>query len=219
MPCLNEEKTIATCIREAASFANNSGISTEILISDNGSTDHSADIARSMGARVISVSEKGYGNALIGGINAAEGKYIIMGDCDMSYDFLHLERFIDELRSGHELVMGNRFNSDMENGAMPFLHKYFGVPFLSFVGAVIYKVKLGDFHCGLRGFDTAYARKLDLKCSGMEFASEMIGAFARSGADISEIPIHFRRDARNGRSHLRTFRDGFRHLIFMLRDI
>lgn len=218
MPCLNEDKTIAFCIREAQDFIKNSGINAEILIADNGSTDSSADTARSMGARVITVSEKGYGNALIGGINNALGKYIIMGDCDMSYDFLHLDEFISLLRSGADFVMGNRFKGGIEDGAMPVLHRYFGVPLLSFLGRVLYKVKIGDFHCGLRGFSAEAVRKLDLKCPGMEFASEMIGAFAKSGMKIYEIPTVLRRDGRKGRGHLRTFRDGFRHLIFMLKD-
>lgn len=217
MPCLNEEKTIGSCILEAQEFIKNSGISAEILIADNGSTDKSADIARSLGARVVKIERRGYGSALIGGINAALGKYTIMGDCDMSYDFLHLDLFIEKLREGYDFVIGNRFKGGIENGAMPALHR-FGVPFLSWVGSVVYKIKLGDFHCGLRGFDTDKARSLNLHCDGMEFASEIIGAFARSGGRIAEIPAVLRCDGRGRKSHLHTFRDGFRHLFFMLSD-
>lgn len=216
MPCLNEEKTICFCIEEAKRYIEESGISAEILIADNGSTDRSAEIAESMGARVVTVQEKGYGNALIGGINAAYGKYIIMGDCDMSYDFYHLDKFIEKLREGYGLVMGNRFRGGIEKGAMPFSHKYFGVPALSLAGRLRYKTTIGDFHCGIRGFDREKALALGLKCEGMEFATEIIARFVKSGAKITEIPVPLRRDRRNAKSHLRSIPDGWRHLKFIL---
>ncbi len=216
MPCLNEEKTIGFCIEEASRFIRESGIAAEILIADNGSTDCSAKIAESMGARVVEMKEKGYGNALIGGINAARGKYIIMGDCDMSYDFYHLDEFVKKLRDGYELVMGNRFKGGIENGAMPFSHKYFGVPALSLAGRIRYNTTIGDFHCGIRGFDRKKALALGLKCEGMEFATEIIARFVKSGAEIAEIPVPLRKDGRNAKSHLRSIPDGLRHLRFII---
>ncbi|MBQ8551316.1 MAG: glycosyltransferase family 2 protein [Clostridia bacterium] len=215
MPCLNEEKTLAFSVNEAMDYLKKSGISGEVLIADNGSTDSSATLAASLGARVTTVPEKGYGSALIGGINAARGKYIIMGDCDGSYDFSSLDGFVAKLRCGHKLVMGNRFKGGIEKGAMPFLHKL-GVPALSLIARLRYNTHIGDFHCGLRGFDREAALSLGLSCKGMEFATEMIGRFALSGADICEIPTVLRRDKRNGHSHLHTFRDGWRHLKLIL---
>ncbi|MBQ7840429.1 MAG: glycosyltransferase family 2 protein [Lachnospiraceae bacterium] len=216
MPCLNEEKTIASCILEAQQFVEKYGLSAEVLIADNNSTDRSVVLAEALGARVVSVPQKGYGNALIGGIRAARGTYIIMGDCDGSYDFSALEGFVEKLREGCGLVMGNRFAGGIEKGAMPFAHRYFGVPFLSLVGRVCYNVSVTDFHCGLRGFHRQKALELNLSCPGMEFATEMIGGFAKSGAGIAQIPIKLRRDGRCGRSHLRTLPDGWRHLRYML---
>lgn len=216
MPCLNEEKTIGFCIDEAKRFIDKSGISAEILIADNGSTDHSVEIAESMDARVVRVEKKGYGNALIGGINAAYGKYIIMGDCDMSYDFYNIGEFVDKLRNGYALVMGNRFKGGIEKGAMPFSHKYFGIPALSLAGRIRYRTSIGDFHCGIRSFDREKALALGLKCEGMEFATEIIARFVKSGAMITEIPVPLRRDGRNAKSHLRSIPDGWRHLKFIL---
>ncbi|MBQ7981729.1 MAG: glycosyltransferase family 2 protein [Oscillospiraceae bacterium] len=216
MPCLNEEKTISFCIDEAKRFIKESGISAEILIADNGSTDRSAEIAESMGARVVTIAEKGYGNALIGGIKAAYGKYIIMGDCDMSYDFYHLDEFVKKLREGNCLVMGNRFKGGIEKGAMPFSHKYFGVPFLSLAGRLRYNTAIGDFHCGIRGFNREKALALGLKCTGMEFATEIIARFVKSGEKTEEIPVPLRKDGRNAKSHLRSIPDGLRHLKFIL---
>ncbi|MGN0695574.1 MAG: glycosyltransferase family 2 protein [Oscillospiraceae bacterium] len=216
MPCLNEEKTIGACVSEAVRGAEELGLSYEILISDNGSTDSSADTARSLGAKVVTVSEKGYGNALIGGIRAAKGKYIIMADCDMSYDLEHIEGFVSHLRDGAALVMGNRFKGRIEKGAMPFHHRYFGVPLLSLAGRLRYGTFVGDFHCGIRGFDREKALSLGLRAKGMEFSTELIGRFAAAGMRIDEIPADLRCDGRNGRSHLRSIRDGFRHLFFML---
>ena len=218
MPCLNEEKTVGECIRQARRGAEKQGISYEILIADNGSDDNSREIAEKCGARVTVVPEKGYGSALIGGIKAARGRYIIMGDCDLSYDFTNLEGFVSGLREGADLVMGNRFKGNIEKGAMPFMHRYFGVPLLSFIGRVRYKTGVGDFHCGIRAFDREKALALGLSCTGMEFASEIIGKFAMSGAVIKEIPADLRCDGRNGRSHLRSIRDGFRHLFLMMKQ-
>lgn len=217
MPCLNEEKTVGECIRQARRGAEKQGLSYEILIADNGSDDNSREIAEKCGARVVVVPEKGYGSALIGGIKAARGKYIIMGDCDLSYDFTNLEGFVSGLREGADLVMGNRFKGNIEKGAMPFMHRYFGVPLLSFMGRVRYKTGVGDFHCGIRAFDREKALALGLSCTGMEFATEIIGKFAMSGAVIKEIPTDLRCDGRNGRSHLRSIRDGFRHLFLMIK--
>ncbi len=218
MPCLNEEKTMGECIRQARRGAEKLGLSYEILIADNGSDDNSREIAEKCGARVVVVPEKGYGSALIGGIKAARGRYIIMGDCDLSYDFTNLEGFVSGLRDGADLVMGNRFKGNIEKGAMPFMHRYFGVPLLSFMGRVRYKTGVGDFHCGIRAFDREKALALGLSCTGMEFATEIIGKFAMSGAVINEIPADLRCDGRNGRSHLRSIRDGLRHLFLMMKQ-
>lgn len=214
MPCLNEEQTVAQCVRQARQFLTESGICGEVLVSDNGSTDNSAALAQEAGARVVNVTERGYGNALIGGIKAACGKYIIMGDCDMSYDFLHLEGFIEKLREGYPLVMGCRMDN-IAPGAMPFSHRYIGVPVLSFLGRLRFHTSVRDFHCGLRGFDRQKALALGLSCSGMEFATEIIGKFALSGAAIAEIPVTLTPDGRSGRSHLRTIRDGLRHIRYI----
>lgn len=216
MPCLNESESIAFCIEEVKEYIRRAGIQAEILIADNGSTDRSREIAAHCGARVVTVLQKGYGNALIGGIRASQGRYIIMGDCDGSYDFSNLDLLLQKLREGYSLVVGNRYLGGIEKGAMPFLHRYVGVPILSLLGRWRYKVKVGDFHCGLRGFDRKKALALGLSCSGMEFATELIGRFARAGEPVCEVPTVLRRDRRSGPSHLRTFSDGFRHLNFIL---
>lgn len=218
MPCLNECEGIASSIGEAKECIDKYEISAEILIADNGSTDGSQKIAESLGARVINVPERGYGNALIGGINAAIGKYIIMGDCDGSYNFSDIYRILIRLREGYSLVMGNRFTGGIEKGAMPFLHRKIGVPFLSWLGRVKFKTDVGDFHCGLRGFDREKALSLNLKCGGMEFATEIIASFAKLSEKICEIPTPLRVDKRKGASHLRTLRDGMRHLIYIIRN-
>lgn len=218
MPCLNEEKTVGECIRQARRGAEKLRLSYEILIADNGSDDNSREIAEKCGARVVVVPEKGYGSALVGGIKAARGRYIIMGDCDLSYDFTSLEGFVNCLREGADLVMGNRFKGNIEKGAMPFMHRYFGVPLLSFMGRVRFRTNVGDFHCGIRAFDREKALALGLSCTGMEFATEIIGKFALSGAVIKEIPADLRCDGRNGRSHLRSIRDGLRHLFLMMKQ-
>lgn len=218
MPCLNEENTIGFCISEALEYIAKSSIRAEILIADNGSSDSSLDIARAMGARTLTIPEKGYGNALRAGISEARGKYIIIGDCDGSYDFTALDGFVEKLREGYALVMGNRYKGGFERGAMPFWHRYIGIPFLSFLGRLKYKTDVGDFHCGLRAFRRDTVLSLSLKTTGMEFATEIIGAFARAGEKICEIPVTLRRDKRFGKSHLRTVRDGFRHLRLILSD-
>ena len=214
MPCLNEQQTVARCVGLARQFLSESGVCGEVLVADNGSTDNSAALAEEAGARVVSISDRGYGNALIGGIKAARGKYVIMGDCDMSYDFLHLDGFVEKLREGFPLVMGCRLDN-IAKGAMPFSHKYIGVPVLSFLGRVRFHTKVRDFHCGIRGFDREKALALGLSCGGMEFATEIIGKFALSGAEIAEIPVTLSPDGRSGRSHLRTFRDGLRHIRYI----
>lgn len=216
MPCLDEAESIAFSIGEAKGFIEKSGVEAEILIADNGSSDGSADVALRHGARVIHVPERGYGNALRAGIRAAEGRYIIMGDCDGSYDFYHLDGFVERLRQGYTLVMGNRYRGGIEKGAMPFSHRYLGVPILSFIGRLRYKTGIGDFHCGLRGFERQKALSLNLNASGMEFATEIIGAFAGAGEPICEIPAVLRRDRRGGKSKLRPFQDALRHLKLML---
>ena len=219
MPCLNEHETIAFCVDEAMAYLTSRGIAGEVLVADNLSTDGSADIALSHGARVVSVTERGYGSALRAGISAARGRFVIMGDCDGSYDFSALDGFVSALRAGAHLVMGNRYAGGIEKGAMPFSHRYIGVPILSLLARVKYRVSIRDFHCGLRGIDKEYYMMLKLAQSGMEFATEMVGAFAQHGAKVLEIPTVLRRDRRvTLRPHLRTLRDGWRHLRLILFD-
>lgn len=216
MPCLNEAETLAVCIGKAKAFLDQSGIAGEVLISDNGSTDGSREIAAQGGARVVPVAQKGYGAALLGGIAAARGRFIIMGDADDSYDFAGLDAFVTRLRGGADLVMGNRFRGGIEAGAMPPLHRYLGNPVLSFVGRLFFRIKTGDFHCGLRGFNADSIRKLDLQTTGMEFASEMVVRSALAGLRIEEVPTTLKPDGRSRPPHLRTWRDGWRHLKFLL---
>src|SRR3984885_12825540 len=216
MPCLNEAETVATCVRKAMGFLAESGISGEVVVADNGSTDGSQRLAEAEGARVVPVSEKGYGNALLGGIEAAHGKYIIMGDADDSYDFTNLMPYVDELRRGADLVMGNRFAGGIAPGAMPPLHRYLGNPVLSFVGRLFFRSKIGDFHCGLRGFRKDSAIALGLQATGMEFASEMVVKPPRGKKKITEVPTPQKRAGRTRPPHLRSWRDGWRHLRFLL---
>jgi hypothetical protein len=216
MPCLNEAGTLETCIKQAQSYLARSGVAGEVLIADNGSTDGSQDIALRLVARVVPVAQRGYGAALHGGIHAARGRRIIMGDADDSYDFLHLEPFMEMLQAGKQLVMGNRFRGGIAPGAMPFLHKYLGNPALSFLGRLFYSIPVGDFHCGLRGFHADSVRSLDLRTTGMEFASEMVVKSALNGLTIAEVPTKLKKDGRNRKPHLRTWRDGWRHLCFLL---
>ena len=216
MPCLNEAETIAVCVGKARSYLERSGITGEILVADNGSTDGSQAIATALGARVVRVAERGYGGALQGGIAAARGRYIVMGDADDSYDFANLDLFVARLRGGADLVMGNRFAGGIEAGAMPLLHRYLGNPVLSFIGRLFFRIPTGDFHCGLRGFRADAIRGLGLRTTGMEFASEMVVRSALAGLTIAEVPTTLKPDGRSRAPHLKTWRDGWRHLKFLL---
>jgi hypothetical protein len=216
MPCLNEAETLAICIHKARKFLTDSKISGEVLIADNGSTDGSQDIAVAQGARVVPIPLRGYGAALIGGINAAKGRFVIMGDADDSYDFSALQPFVERLRAGADLVMGNRFKGGIAPSAMPFLHKYLGNPVLSRLGQLFFDIKVGDFHCGLRGFNRDRILELNLRTTGMEFASEMVVRSAQSRLRIDEVPTTLSPDGRSRPPHLRTWRDGWRHLSFLL---
>ena len=216
MPCLNEALTIGTCIEKAQTFLKRAKIRGEILIADNGSTDGSQAIAEDLGARVVPIPVRGYGAALIGGIDAARGRFIIMGDADDSYDFLNLDPFVAELRQGADLVMGNRFRGGIAPGAMPPLHRYLGNPVLSGIGRLFFDRRIGDFHCGLRGFRRDSIRRIGLASPGMEFASEMVAKAALHKLRISEVPTQLKKDGRDRPPHLRSWRDGWRHLRFML---
>ena len=185
MPCLNEAETIEVCVRKARGFIEQSGVQGEVLIADNGSTDGSQALATAAGARVVQVPERGYGAALLGGIRAASGRYVVMGDADDSYDFSRLGPYMEKLRSGADLVMGNRFKGGIEKGAMPFLHRYLGNPVLSFLGRLFFKIDIGDFHCGLRGFNRERILALNLVTPGMEFASEMVVKSAIAGYAVA----------------------------------
>lgn len=216
MPCLNEAETLAICIQKAKTFLEKNHINGEVLIADNGSTDGSQEIAKSNGAVVVAVAEKGYGSALQGGVKAARGKYIIMGDADDSYDFLNLMPYVEKLREGYDLVMGNRFKGGIAKGAMPALHKYLGNPVLSGIGKLFYRSKINDFHCGLRGFSKEAIEKLNLKTAGMEYASEMVVKSTIHKLKITEVPTTLSPDGRSRPPHLRSWRDGWRHLKFLL---
>ena len=216
MPCLNEAETLAICIRKAQRFIVDNAIAGEVIIADNGSTDGSQEIARRLNARVVNVSNKGYGSALRGGIAAARGKYIIMGDADDSYDFANLNPFIQKLRNGYDLVMGNRFKGGIKDGAMPFLHRYLGNPVLTGIGKLLFASPCNDFHCGLRGFRKDSISSLELQTTGMEFASEMVVKATLHKMRIAEVPTTLSPDGRSRPPHLNTWRDGWRHLRFLL---
>ena len=216
MPCLNEAETLARCITKARAFLIRSGISGEVLVADNGSIDGSQQIAAGQGARVVPVPEKGYGSALLNGIRAARGRYVIVGDSDDSYDFSRLDGFVDKLRDGYQLVMGNRFLGGIAPGAMPALHRYLGNPILSAIGRLFFRSPCGDFHCGLRGFDRSAVLALDLQSPGMEFASEMVVKATLRRLRIVEVPTTLSPDGRSRPPHLRSWRDGWRHLRFLL---
>lgn len=216
MPCLNEAATLSTCIEKARQSIAGLGIKAEILIADNGSNDGSQKIAEAAGARVISVTERGYGAALRAGIANAQGRYIIMGDADDSYAFDALSTFYHKLQDGWQLVMGNRFRGGIAPGAMPALHRYLGNPVLSFIGRLFFRIPIKDFHCGLRGFDRKAILSIGLQTSGMEFASEMIIKASMANLRICEVPTTLQPDGRNRPPHLRSWRDGWRHLRFML---
>ncbi len=216
LPCLDERETLATCIRKAAAFLDSSAIAGEIIVADNGSTDGSPEIAQTEGARLVEVPRRGYGAALLGGIRAAKGRFVIIGDADDSYDFSRLGAFVERLRDGNELVMGNRFRGGIAPGAMPPLHRYLGNPVLSFLGRLFFNTPVRDFHCGLRGFSRDAILALDLQTSGMEFASEMVVKATLKGLRITEVPTSLAPDGRSRPPHLRSWRDGWRHLRFLL---
>ena len=216
MPCLNEAETLETCIKKAQWFIAENDIAGEVIIADNGSNDGSQEIARRLNARVVNVPAKGYGSALKGGIAAARGKYIIMGDADDSYDFSSLNPFVRKLRNGYDLVMGNRFKGGIESGAMPFLHRYLGNPVLTGIGKLLFGSPCNDFHCGLRGFRKDAISDLDLQTTGMEFASEMVVKATLHKMQITEVPTTLSPDGRSRPPHLNTWRDGWRHLRFLL---
>jgi glycosyltransferase involved in cell wall biosynthesis len=216
MPCLNEAETLAICVSKAASFLEREGIKGEIVIGDNGSSDGSVALAEQLGARVVHIAQKGYGAALMGAFSASCGRYIIMGDSDDSYDFSHLMPFMNKLREGFDLVIGNRFTGTIHPNAMPFMNKYVGNPVLSSIARWFIRSEVGDFHCGLRGFNRERLLALHLKTTGMEFASEMIVAATINHLRITEVPVVLSPDGRSRPSHLRPWRDGWRHLRFLL---
>ena len=216
MPCLNEAETLAVCIQKAQAFLARSGVRGEVLISDNGSTDGSQQIAADLGARVSHAPRRGYGAALINGIEQARGRFVIMADADDSYDFENLDPFVEKLRAGADLVMGNRFRGGIAPGAMPPLHKYLGNPVLSGIGQLFFRPGIDDFHCGLRGFNRERILSLDLQTTGMEFASEMVVKASLARYRIEEVPTTLKKDGRSRPPHLRSWHDGWRHLRFLL---
>lgn len=216
MPCLNEEKTVKKCIDKAFKFIHENNIDGEVLIADNGSTDNSIDIIKSTSARIVNVLDKGYGSALINGIKEAKGKYVIMCDSDDSYDLDNLMIFLEKLRENYDLVMGNRYKGGFEKDSISFSH-YYGVKFLTFLGNFLYHTKLGDYHCGLRGFNRNKINKLNLECSGMDFASEIILKCKKANYKIVEVPTRLFKDGRGHKSHLNTIRDGFRHVVCLFK--
>jgi glycosyltransferase involved in cell wall biosynthesis len=216
MPCLNEAQTLARCIQTAQRALDEGGFEGEVVVADNGSTDGSVAIARELGARVVEVPRKGYGNALIGGIQAAEGAIVIMGDADESYDFGAIGPFVARLRAGDDLVVGNRFLGGIEPGAMPWSHRWLGNPVLTWISRVFFHAPVGDTHCGLRAFRKDAFERMQLRAAGMEFASEMVIKASLKGMRISEVPVVLHPDGRSRPPHLRTWRDGWRHLRFML---
>ncbi len=216
MPCLNEAETLETCIKKAQWFIAENDLAGEVIIADNGSNDGSQEIASRLNARVVNIPAKGYGSALKGGIEAARGKYIIMGDADDSYDFSNLNPFVRKLRNGYDLVMGNRFKGGIESGAMPPLHRYLGNPVLTGIGKLLFNSPCNDFHCGLRGFRKDAISSLELQTTGMEFASEMVVKATLHKMQITEVPTTLSPDGRSRPPHLNTWRDGWRHLRFLL---
>jgi glycosyltransferase involved in cell wall biosynthesis len=216
MPCLNEEKTIGACVAEALATLQSAGLRGEVIVADNGCTDRSIEIARNLGARVVPVEKKGYGNALLGGFSAARGEFVIMGDADQSYDFTHIPAFVSKLREGNDLVMGNRFRGGIAPGAMPALHRYLGTPVLTAIARLFFGSPCGDIYCGLRGFRRDAILHLGLRTTGMEFATEMVVKSAIFGLRIAEVPTTLRPDGRDRPPHLRTWRDGWRGLRFLM---
>jgi glycosyltransferase involved in cell wall biosynthesis len=216
MPCLNEAETLATCIRKAQSMFTKHGVRGEVIVADNGSTDGSREIAEREGARLIDVTSKGYGSALRGGITAARGRFVIMADADDSYDFAGSFPIVARLREGYDLVMGNRFLGGIAPGAMPPLHRYLGNPVLTAIGRLFFRSPVRDFHCGLRGFTKSAFERMELRTTGMEFASEMVVKATLLGMRVTEVPVTLAQDGRSRSPHLRTWRDGWRHLRFLL---
>jgi glycosyltransferase involved in cell wall biosynthesis len=216
MPCLNERNTVALCVRKAIAALSTAGITGEIIVADNGSTDGSIELARAAGARVVHIKEKGYGSALKGGILASHGEYVLMADSDDSYNFGHAGRFVEQLRAGSDLVMGNRFQGGISDRAMPFSHRYLGNPVLSGIGRLFFGSPCRDFHCGIRGFRRDSFLRMDIRSTGMEFASEMVVKATLLQMSISEVPTTLSPDGRHGPPHLDTWRDGWRHLRFLL---
>ena len=216
MPCLNEARTVGACVTEAVAFLRSRGIRGEVVVADNGSEDGSQELAREAGARVVHAVGRGYGRALQTGIRAARGRYVIMGDSDLSYDFSDLDGFLTRLRAGDQLVMGNRFQGGIAARAMPFLHRYLGNPVLSATGRLFFGGGIHDFHCGLRGFERASILKIAPQSPGMEFASELVIRALLQSFRVNEVPTRLRRDGRDRRPHLRTWRDGWRHLRLMM---
>jgi len=216
MPCLNEARTIGDCIQQAQQAIRDNHLAAEIIIADNGSTDGSQQIAAQLGARVVNVSQRGYGAALMGGIEAARGKYVVMGDADLSYNFRDIPLFMEKLREGNGLVMGNRFRGGISRGAMPVLNRYLGNPALTAMGRVLFKAPARDFQCGLRGFSRQAYERLQLRTTGMEFASEMVVKASLAGVGITEVPTTLSPDGRGRAPHMRPWRDGWRNVRFML---
>ena len=216
MPCLNEERTVGLCIQKAFKAFHTMGIVGEVIVADNGSTDGSVELASKLGASVVHVARKGYGLALAAGIEAARGEYVVMGDSDDSYDWLELAPFVAALEEGNDLVVGNRFSGGIEPGAMPRLHRYLGNPVLSWLARRVHGAPVGDFHCGMRAFRRDAFPRMNVRTSGMEFATEMIVNSAKAGLRIAEVPTRLRRDGRDRPPHLRSFQDGWRHLRFIL---
>src|ERR1700716_2695553 len=216
MPCLNEAETLASSIHKAQRAIEKDGLSAEIIVADNGSTDGSQVIAKELGARMVAVERRGYGSALIAGIDAAHGRFVIMGDADDSYDFTAIAPLISKLREGYDLVVGNRFLGGIESGAMPWSHRWVGNPVLTLISRVFFHTPVGDAHCGLRGFRKDAYERMRLRATGMEFASEMVIKASLKGMRIAEGPVTLRPDGRSRPPHLRTWRDGWRHLRFML---
>jgi glycosyltransferase involved in cell wall biosynthesis len=216
MPCLNERETVAICVHKALAALRSAGIRAEVIVADNGSIDGSIELAQAAGARIVQVPEKGYGNALIAGITAARGQYVLMADADDSYDFSHIPRFLEGLRGGSDLVMGNRFRGGIQDRAMPPLHRYLGNPVLTGIGRLFFKSPCGDFHCGMRAFRKSSFLRMNIRSTGMEFASEMVVKASLLQMKISEVPTTLAPDGRSRPPHLRTWRDGWRHLRFLL---
>src|SRR5271165_2006941 len=216
LPCLNERETVGICVAKAVAALNGAGIKGEVIVADNGSTDGSIELAQAAGARVVHVEHRGYGNALRGGIQAARGIYVLMADSDDSYNFAHIPRFVEQLRSGSELVMGNRFRGGIEKGAMPPLHRYLGNPVLTAIGRLFFRSPCKDFHCGIRAFRKQSYERMDIRSTGMEFASEIVVKASLLRMKVSEVPTTLSPDGRSHPPHLRTWHDGWRHLRFLL---